>query len=82
MTYDEEQIARLLRSLPPAPEAWVEAANSLPSVRRELDTLVEQAESDAAYRVQLLADLDAALRTAGVEPRPEVIEHLRRRLEA
>lgn len=81
MTRDEEQIALLLRRLPPAPEAWVEAAYRLPAVRRELDTIVERAERDDAYRAQLTADLEAALRSAGVEPQPAVVEHLRRRLE-
>jgi hypothetical protein len=82
MTRDVEQIARLLRRLPAAPEGWVEAADRLPFVRRELDTIVERAERDAAYRAQLTADLEAALRSAGVEPRPDVVDHLRRRLEA
>ncbi len=82
MTRDEEQIARLLRRLPAAPAAWVEAATRLPSVGSELDTIVERAERDAAYRAQLTADLEAALRSAGVEPEPDVVEHLRRRLEA
>jgi hypothetical protein len=82
MTRDEEQIAQLLRRLPPAPQAWVEAAHELPFAQRELDTIVERAERDAAFRAQLTADLEAALRSAGVDPRPDVVEHLRRRLEA
>ena len=41
--YDEEQIADLLRRLPPAPEGWVRAAQELPIARRGLDDIVERA---------------------------------------
>ena len=79
-TYDEERLGELLRLLPPAPAGWVEAAQELPRARAELDALVERAERDAAFRQALVADLEDALRAAGVEPRPVVVEHLRRRL--
>lgn len=79
-TYDEERLGELLRLLPPAPAGWVEAAQMLPRVRAELDALVERAEQDAAFRKALVDDLEDALRVAGVEPRPVVVEHLRRRL--
>jgi hypothetical protein len=78
--YDEERIARLLALLPPAPEGWAEAAQLLPRARVELDGIVERAERDAAYRAAVLADLSAALEAASVEPRPAVVDHLRRRL--
>lgn len=80
--YDEERIAGLLRRLPPAPAGWVSAARELPFAQRELDSLVERAERDAAYRAAVLADLEAALDAVGVEPRPAVVRHLRRRLQA
>lgn len=80
--YDEERLADLLRELPPAPAAWVQAAKELPRARAGLDALVARAQEDAAYRAALVADLEAALRAAGVEPRPAVVEHLRRRLGA
>jgi len=79
-TYDEERLGELLRLLPPAPAGWVEAAQELPQARAELDALVERAERDAAFRRALVDDLEDALRVAGVEPRPVVVEHLRRRL--
>ena len=79
-TYDEERLGELLRLLPPAPAGWVEAAQELPGARAELDALVERAEQDAAFRQALVDDLEDALRVAGVEPRPVVVEHLRRRL--
>jgi hypothetical protein len=79
-TYDEERLGELLRLLPPAPVGWVEAAQELPLVRAELDALVQRAEQDAAFRQALVDDLEDALRVAGVEPRPVVVEHLRRRL--
>ena len=78
--YDEERLAELLALLPPAPRGWVEAAQELPLARVQLDGLVARAEADVAFRAQVLADLEAALSAAGVEPRPIVIESLRRRL--
>ena len=80
-SYDEERLAELLALLPPAPRGWVEAAQELPLARTQLDGLVARAEADAAFRTQVLADLETALGAAGVEPRPVVVESLRRRLE-
>src|SRR6266540_3857144 len=61
MTYNEERIAELLGALPPAPEAWVRAAQELPRARRDLDEIVARAEADLAFRKALIADLEAAL---------------------
>ena len=80
-TYDEERLGELLRMLPPAPAGWVQAAQELPRARASLDALVERAEADAAFRASVVADLEVAIRAAGVEPRPSVVEHLRQRLE-
>jgi hypothetical protein len=80
MTYDEERIAALLRALPPAPEAWVRAAQELPFVRPQLDEIVARAEADADFRRRLLEDLEAALELEGYERDPLVVETLRRRL--
>ena len=79
-TYDEERLARLIGMLPPAPEAWVRAAQELPAARRGLDQLVARAEADAAFRATVLADLESALETEGVEPEPRAVEELRRLL--
>ena len=81
-TYDEERLGELLRLLPPAPPGWVEAAQELPRARADLDALIARAEADAAFRQALVDDLESALRVAGVEPRPVVVEHLRRRFVA
>jgi hypothetical protein len=80
--YDVERLGELLRLLPPAPAGWVEAAQELPLARAGMDALVARAEQDAAFRQALVADLETALRVAGVEPRPVVVDHLRRRLNA
>jgi len=80
MTYDEEHIGRLLRTLPPAPEAWVEAASRLPATRRAIDQIAALAETDAAFRAELLADLEGALQRAGVEADAALVAHLRERL--
>jgi hypothetical protein len=77
--YDETRIGELLRRLPPAPEAWVRAAQELPLARLGLDDLVRRAEEDAEFRTRLVADLEAALREEGVAPDPKLVEELRRR---
>ena len=80
--YDEERLGELLRLLPPAPEGWVTGATELPAARAGLDALVARAEEDAAFRQALVADLEDALRTAGIDVHPAVVEHLRKRLVA
>jgi hypothetical protein len=79
-SYEEEQLAELLRLLPPAPAAWVEAAKELPSARRSLDDLVERARADAELRRAVISDLEAALEREGVEPIRPLVERLRREL--
>jgi hypothetical protein len=78
--YDEQQLAKLLKALPPAPEGWVRAAQELPRARRELDTIVERARADEEYRKSVVADLEAALRESGHEPDPVLVAALRARL--
>jgi hypothetical protein len=78
--YDEERIAELLRVLPPAPMGWVEAAQELPQARVEIVGLVERAQADADFRARLLADVEAALAGEGLEPRPALVELVRRRV--
>lgn len=80
-TYDEQRLGELLRTLPPAPPDWIRAACELPAARAGLDALVERAQHDAGFRHKLVADLEQGLRTAGVEPRRDVVDHLRRHLE-
>jgi len=79
--FDEERLGRLLRLLRLAPEGWVRAAQELPAARRSLDEIVARAEADAGFRRALLADLEAALAEAGLEPErhPRLVEELRRR---
>ena len=66
--------------LPPAPGAWVRAAQELPAARRGIDELVARAEADAAFRASVLADLESALQAEGVEPQPRAVDELRRLL--
>ena len=79
-TYDIEELGRLIGMLPPAPEAWVRAAQELPAARRELDSIVARAEADAEFRRMLVADLESALRAEGVEPTRPLLDELRRRV--
>jgi len=76
----EEQLAELLELLPPAPEAWVRAAQELPLVRRRFDELVGRALADRTFREQVTADLEAALLAAGIEPGRVLVDELRGRL--
>jgi hypothetical protein len=76
--FDEEQIGRLLRLLPPAPEGWARAAQELPAARAMLDEIVTRAEQDAAFRLQLQADLERAVAAAGYAPSPFIVSRLRR----
>ena len=78
--YDEERLAELLRSLPPAPEGWVKAAQELPFLRAQLDDIVQRAEADAEFRQALVADLEAALTEAGYEPSDPLLQAIRERL--
>lgn len=78
--YDETRLGELLRALPPAPEGWVQAAQELPRVRRELDDVVARAVADAEFRARCIADLEAALRSEGYEPEIIPLDELRRRL--
>jgi hypothetical protein len=78
--YDEQKIAQLIRALPPAPEAWVHAAQELPFARLQLDDIVARAEADLEFRRALIDDLEQALRHEGYEPEELPLEELRRRL--
>ena len=75
----EERIALLLRLLPPAPVAWVRAAQELPAARRTFDEIVSRAEADRAFRNALLADLERALAAEGYEPDSRTLDELRER---
>ena len=78
--HDEETLGRLLAALPPAPAAWVRAAQELPVARRALDEIVQRAEADAAFRRALVGDLERALADAGYEPERPLLEAVRRHL--
>jgi hypothetical protein len=80
-TYDEQRLAELMRLLPPAPSAWVRAAQELPLLQQGLGELLERVEADAEFRRRLVADLEAALEAEGYDADPAVVEALRARLE-
>jgi DNA-binding transcriptional regulator YdaS (Cro superfamily) len=76
----EERLAALLALLPPAPEAWLEAARQLPAARAQIDGIVARAERDAAYRARVVSDLEQALAADGIEPSEALLRELARRL--
>jgi hypothetical protein len=80
--HDEHRLAELIKVLPPAPEAWVQAAQELPLARGRLDDIVARAEADLAFRDALIANLEEALRLEGYEPDAISLDELRRRLES
>lgn len=75
--FAEEHLGRLIGLLPPAPEGWVRAAQEIPAFRAMLDGIVARAEADAVFRAEVLADLEAAVAEAGLEPEPRAVEALR-----
>jgi hypothetical protein len=77
---NEEHLAALLRDLPPAPEAWVKAAQELPQARLEIEEIAARVEADKEFRAAVTADLEAALEAAGYELDPTHIPALRDRL--
>ncbi|TML53061.1 MAG: hypothetical protein E6G21_03630 [Actinobacteria bacterium] len=77
--FDEDRLAELIGALPPAPQAWVQAAQELPLARTELDEIVARAEADAEFRRALIADLEATLAQEGFEPERPLLDELRRR---
>jgi len=79
--YDEQRLGELLRALRPVPQGWIEAAQELPRVRREMDDIVARAVADAEFRRALVEDLENALRAEGYEPEVIPLDELRRRLD-
>jgi hypothetical protein len=78
--HTEEQLARRIAALPPAPVGWVKAAQELPAARKAIDSLIERAHTDARERETIMGDLEDALRREGVEPQRALLEELRGRL--
>ena len=78
--YDEARLADLISALPPAPQAWVSAAQELPLARRGLDEIVTRAEADAEFRARLVAGLEQALEAEGYERDAALVEAIRVRL--
>jgi hypothetical protein len=80
--YDHDMLGRLIAALPPAPDAWVRAAQVLPAARRGIDDIVDRAVADAAYRARVVANLESALAEVGVEPTPPLLDELRERFRS
>ena len=79
--YDEHKLAELLSALPPAPEAWVRAAQDLPLMRRGLEEIVQRADVDDEYRRRVIENPELALEEADVIAHADAVEILRRRLD-
>lgn len=79
--FNEEKLAEILSALPPAPEAWVRAAQELPLLQQGLAQIVERADADEDYRRRVVENPEAALEEADVVAHAETVEILRRRLD-
>ena len=79
--YDEQRLGEILAALPPAPEAWVRAAQDFPLLKQSLDEIIERAETDDDYRRRVIADPAGALEEADVVAHADAVEILRRKLE-
>ena len=79
--YDEERLGDLLSALPPAPEAWVKAAQQVPRALERLAEIVERAESDEDFRRRVVANPERALEEADVVAHAEDVDIIRRRLD-
>ena len=77
---DEHELGRMVRMLPPAPGAWVEAAQALPFLKDELDSILAKAQGDTGFRLALRADPNGALQREGYDLSPSVVAHLMRKL--
>jgi hypothetical protein len=77
---DEEHIADLLASLPPAPEPWRAAAHEIPRTHRELGDVMQRIEADEEFRRAVQADIAAALERFGYAADPGAVQAVRRRL--
>jgi hypothetical protein len=77
---EEERLAKLLRTLPPAPDAWVKAAQELPRARREIEEIAARVEADHEFRAAVTRDLEAALEAAGYDIDRSLLPLLKERL--
>ncbi len=80
-TYDEEKLGEILGALPPAPEAWLRAAQDLPLMRQGLAEIVQRADADKEYRRRVIENPEAVLEEADVVAHADAVEILRRRLD-
>lgn len=80
-TYNEEKLGEILSALPPAPKAWVRAAQDLPLMQQGLADIVQRAEVDEDYRRRVIEDPVAVLEEAEVVAHVDAVEILRRRLD-
>lgn len=78
--HPEERLARLLCELPPAPPAWVAAAQALPAARLALDKIEDRVMTDPPSRAVQTRRLEAALEEAGFKPTTERVQALERLL--
>jgi hypothetical protein len=66
--------------MPSPPRIWVDAAKELPYLLRGVDAIVAEAARDGALARAFADDPEGVIREYGLEPTPEVVAHLRRRL--
>lgn len=78
--YTDRELAGLLRSLPPPPAHWVEAAQQIPQIKRQITEVLPFLESTAPGRAVETAELEKAIEAAGLVPEPQLVTELQRHL--
>jgi len=78
--YSERELAGLLRTLPPPPAHWVEAAEQIPQIKRQINDVLPFLESTAPGRAVETAELENAIEAAGLVAEPQLVAELQRHL--
>lgn len=78
--YSERQIAGLLRVLAPAPAHWVEAAQQIPRIKKQINEVLPFLGEIATGRAVETAELEMAIEAAGLTPEPQLVAELQRHL--
>lgn len=78
--YTDEELAALLRALKPAPAHWVEAAQQIPRMKKQVAEVLPYLEEIAPGRAAETAELEKAIEAAGLSPEPQLLAELQRHI--
>lgn len=78
--YTDQELAGLLRVLKPAPTSWVEAAQQIPRMKKQVAEVLPYLEEIAPDRASETAELEKAISAAGLTPEPQLLAELQRHI--